>query len=151
MDSLLQMKDSGHGRNTLRGTEAMGLRGLGFPCVGAATATATTPQRAEEKGPGGPKHPWPHCELCGLWTQGRAPVGSPAGVAVAPINWEHEVLTPGTEAEHLARRTTVSRVKPNKTDPSCSKGSTRRFTDLQMLRGVFSSKGEQNVQWQLSA
>ena len=45
----------------------------------------------------------------------------------------------------------MSRVKPNETDPSRSKGSTRRFTDLQMLRAVFSSKGEQSVHWQLSA
>ena len=61
VDSLLQMKDSGHGRNTLRGTEAIGLRDLGFPCIGAAAVTATTPQHAKGKGPGGPKHPWPHC------------------------------------------------------------------------------------------
>lgn len=49
------------------------------------------------------------------------PVGSPAGVAAAPINWEHEVLTPGTEAEHLLGGQPCQGSSPIETDPHAAK------------------------------
>ena len=49
------------------------------------------------------------------------PVGSPVRVTVAPINWEHEVLTPSTEAEHLLDRRPCPGSSPTRLTPHAAK------------------------------
>lgn len=50
--------------------------------------------------------------------------------SLVTVNWEHEVLTPGTEAEHLPDRRPCQESSPAKLTPHAAKEAPD-FTDLQ--------------------